>query len=177
MVVPLEEFSKIRNGELKDKKVVATSMFFDPPHPGHVSCLLESKKFGDVLVVIIDGDTRAANKKGKAFMPAVDRADIADAIKGVDYVVIHEDPEAWHCADAIEIVRPDVFTKGGDRDEKNRHDPKSGLKWEADIIEGYGGRIEYGVGKDKVWSSSNYLEEWYLFRKSQENKKEDSEKK
>jgi cytidyltransferase-like protein len=174
MVVPLEEFEKIREEKLKGKKIVATSMFFDPPHPGHVSCILESKKFGDVLVIIIDGDTRAANKKGKAFMPAIDRADIADALKGVDYVVIHEDPDAWHCADAIKIVRPDVFTKGGDRDEKNRNDPKSGLKWEADIIEGYGGRIEYGVGKDKVWSSSNYLEEWYQFRKSQEeNSKEE----
>ena len=171
MVIPLEEFAKFREENLKGKTIVATSTFIDPPHPGHVSCIMESKKFGDVMVVIIDGDSRAVNKKGKAFMPARDRADIADAIKGVDYVVIHEDPEAWHCADAIKIVRPDVFTKGGDRDEKNRQDPNSGLKWEADVIESYGGRIEYGVGRDKEWSSSDYLEEWYQFRKKQEEEK------
>jgi cytidyltransferase-like protein len=168
MVVSLEEFSRLRNRELKDKRIVATSTFFDPPHPGHVSCIMESKKFGDILVVIIDGDTRAVNKKGKPFMPAVDRAYIADSIKGVDYVVIHEDPNAWNCADAIKVVKPDVFTKGGDRNEKDRNDPNSGLKYEADIIESYGGRIEYNVGKPKLWSSSNYLQEWVDFVNSRE---------
>jgi cytidyltransferase-like protein len=168
MVVSLEEFSRLRDKELKDKKIVATSTFFDPPHPGHVSCIMESKKFGDILVVIIDGDTRAVNKKGKPFMPAVDRAQIADAIKGVDYVVIHEDPNAWNCVDAIKVVKPDVFTKGGDRNEKDRNDPNSGLKHEADLIESYGGRIEYNVGKAKVWSSSNYLKDWVDFINSRE---------
>ena len=90
MVIPLEDFPKLREEKLKGKTIVATSTFMDPPHPGHVSCIMESKKFGDILVVIIDGDTRARNKKGKEVMPAVDRADIADAIKGVDYVVIHD---------------------------------------------------------------------------------------
>lgn len=169
MIVPLEDFKKLRETELKDKKIVCTSTFCDPIHPGHVSIILESKKFGDILVVILDGDTRAITKKGKYFMPAVDRAKIVDAIKGVDYVVIHENPTATNCSEAIAIVRPDVFTKGGDRDEKNRNDPNSGLKAEADIIEGYGGRIEYGVGADKEWSSSNYLQEWVDFVNSKKS--------
>ncbi|KUK77529.1 MAG: hypothetical protein XD93_0262 [candidate division WS6 bacterium 34_10] len=168
MVIPLEDFPKIREEKLKDKTIVCTSTFMDPPHPGHTSSIRESKKFGDIMVVIIDGDTRAINKKGKPFMPAVDRAQIADDIKGVDYVVIHEDPDAWHCADAIKIIRPDVFTKGGDRDEDSRNNPKSGLKYEADVIESYGGRIQYNVGKPKKWSSSKYLEEWVDFVNSQE---------
>jgi bifunctional ADP-heptose synthase (sugar kinase/adenylyltransferase) len=107
-------------------------------------------------------------EKGKAFMPAVDRAQIADDIKGVDYVVIHEDPDAWHCADAIKLIKPDVFTKGGDRNLKSRNDPESGLKYEADIIESYGGRIEYNVGKPKKWNSSEYLQDWVDFVNSQE---------
>jgi cytidyltransferase-like protein len=168
MVIPLEEFPKLREEKLKDKTIVCTSMFMDPPHPGHTSSIRESKKFGDVLVVIIDGDSRAVNKKGKAFMPAVDRAQIADDIKGVDYVVIHEDPDAWHCADAIKLIKPDVFTKGGDRNLKSRNDPESGLKYEADIIESYGGRIEYNVGKPKKWNSSEYLQDWVDFVNSQE---------
>jgi glycerol-3-phosphate cytidylyltransferase-like family protein len=56
MVIPLEEFPKLREEKLKDKTIVCTSMFMDPPHPGHTSSIRESKKFGDVLVVIIDGE-------------------------------------------------------------------------------------------------------------------------
>jgi cytidyltransferase-like protein len=163
MIVSLEEIKRLKDTQLKGKKIVCTSGYYDPIHPGHVSIWLESKKFGDVLVVIIDGDSRCINKKGKAFIPAKDRADIVDAIRGVDYVVIHENPNATNCAEVLDIIRPDVFTKGGDRNEKDRNDPNSGLKVEADLIESYGGRIEYGVGKDKVWSSSNYLQEWVDF--------------
>ena len=169
MIINLQDFPKIRKEKLQGKTVVATSGYFDPIHPGHISCILESQKFGDVMVVIIDGDTRAINKKGKPFIPATDRAEIVDAIKGVDYVVIHEDPNATNCAEAIGIIRPDVFAKGGDRNDKDRNDPNSGLKVEADLIESYGGRIEYGVGKDKVWSSSNYLQEWVDFVNSKES--------
>lgn len=163
MIIDLQQFPEIKEKELKGKKIVCTSGYFDPIHPGHISCIQESKKYGDILVVIVDGDTRCINKKGKPFIPAVDRAEIVDAIKGVDYVIVHENPNATNCAEVLDIVRPDVFTKGGDRDDKNRNDPNSGLKVEADLIESYGGRIEYGVGKNKVWSSSNYLQEWVDF--------------
>ncbi|MDD2577821.1 MAG: adenylyltransferase/cytidyltransferase family protein [Candidatus Dojkabacteria bacterium] len=170
MVISADDFKQLKETEFKGKTIVATSGYFDPIHPGHVSCIMDSKKFGDILVVIVDGDSRCINKKGKAFIPAKDRADIVDAIKGVDYVIIHENPNATNCSEVLEIIRPDIFTKGGDRDDKNRHDPNSPLKIEADLIESYGGKIEYGVGRDKVWSSSNYLEEWYQFRKSEEEK-------
>ena len=163
MIIEVNQFPEIREKKLQGKTVVCTSGYFDPIHPGHISCLLESKKFGDVFVVIIDGDSRSINKKGKPFIPAKDRAEIVDAIKGVDYVVIHENPAATNCLEVVEVIRPDVFTKGGDRNDKDRNDPKSGLKVEADFIESYGGHIEYGVGAQKVWSSSNYLQEWVDF--------------
>jgi D-beta-D-heptose 7-phosphate kinase/D-beta-D-heptose 1-phosphate adenosyltransferase len=169
MIINLQDFPKIKEEKHNNQTIVATSGYFDPIHPGHISCILESKKFGDVLVIILDGDTRAINKKGKPFIPAKDRAEIVDAIKGVDYVVIHENPAATNCAEVLEVIRPDVFAKGGDRNDNDRNDPNSGLKIEADLIESYGGRIEYGVGKDKVWSSSNYLQEWVDFINSKEN--------
>ena len=169
MIIEVNQFPEIKEKELQGKKIVCTSGYFDPIHPGHVSCLLESKKFGDILVVIIDGDSRAINKKGKPFIPAKDRAEIVDGIKGVDYVVIHENPAATDCSEVLEVIRPDIFTKGGDRNDKDRNDPKSGLKVEADLIESYGGHIEYGVGADKVWSSSNYLQEWIDFVNTKES--------
>ena len=163
MIVPIDDFPKIREEKFPNKKVVCTSGFFDPMHPGHVSCVMESKKFGDVLVVIIDGDTRAIVKKGKPFIPAVDRAELVDAIKGVDYVVIYEEEGATNCVEAVKLIRPDVFTKGGDRDNGK-------VVPEAEVLAEYGGTVEYGVGKDKVWSSSNYLQEWVDFVNSREAK-------
>lgn len=161
MIIPIEDFPKLRENELKGKRVVATSGFFDPIHPGHASCLVESKKFGDVLVVIVDGDQRAKTKKGKSFMPEIDRARVVDYIKGVDYVVIYNHPTRNDCVEAIELIRPDVFTKGGDRDG-SKNVP------EFDIVEKYGGRVEFNVGDPKMWSSSNYLQEWVDFVSSKE---------
>ncbi|MBP8979056.1 adenylyltransferase/cytidyltransferase family protein [Candidatus Dojkabacteria bacterium] len=161
MIIPLEDFPKLREEKLKGKKIVAASGFFDPIHPGHVSYIMESKKFGDVLVVIVDGDQRAVTKKGKAFMAELDRARIVDGIKGVDYVVIYNHPTKNDCIEAVDIIKPDVFTKGGDR--AAREDIP-----EYDTIEKNGGRIEFNVGDPKYWSSSNYLQEWVDFVNSQQ---------
>ena len=161
MIIPLEDFPKLREENLKGKKIVAASGFFDPIHPGHVSYIMESKKFGDVLVVIVDGDQRAITKKGKAFMAELDRARIVDGIKGVDYVVIYNHPTKNDCIEAVDIIKPDVFTKGGDR--AAREDIP-----EYDTIEKNGGRIEFNVGDPKYWSSSNYLQEWVDFVNSQQ---------
>jgi len=52
-IVSFEDFSKLRP---KLGKVVVTSGGFDPIHPGHISCIIESKKYGDTLAVIVNGD-------------------------------------------------------------------------------------------------------------------------
>jgi cytidyltransferase-like protein len=168
MIIPLENFPKLRENELKGKKIVATCGWFDPIHPGHISCIMDSKKFGDILIVLINGDQMAITKKGKPFMPATDRADIVDCIKGVDYTAIYDHPTEYSMLGGLMIIKPDIFAKGGDRDKKDAEDPNSPLNKEITFIESYGGRVEFGVGKDKQWSSSDYLEDWYQFRKSQE---------
>jgi cytidyltransferase-like protein len=161
MVIPLEDFPKLREEKLKGKTLVATSGFFDPLHPGHASCICDSKDFGDILVVILNGDNQCITKKGKPFMPAVDRANVIDKLRGVDYVVIYDHPTRYDSCEPLKIIRPDVFTKGGDRDTKKRVP-------EVATVEKHGGIVEYNVGDPKMWSSSNYLEEWYQFRKKQE---------
>jgi len=161
MVIPFKEFADIREKQLQRKKIVATSGFFDPMHPGHASVITESKKFGDILVVILNGDQQCVTKKGKPFMPAIDRANVIDKFVGVDYVVMYDHPTRYDSCEPLEIIKPHVFTKGGDRDNAKKVP-------EAEVVEKYGGRVEYNVGDPKMWSSSNYLEEWYQFRKSQE---------
>lgn len=163
MIIPIENFPKLREEKLKGKKIVCTSGFFDPIHPGHISCITESKKFGDILVVIVNGDKQCITKKGKPFIPAKDRAYIVDHLKEVDYVVIYDHPTEYTCAPALDIIKPDIFTKGGDR----VFPPTGDLLTESNIIEKNGGHIEYNVGDPKVWSSSNYLEEWVNFKENQ----------
>lgn len=149
-ILSLSDFTKIRP---KLGKVVMTSGGYDPIHPGHISCIIESKKHGDVLVVIVNGDHFLAAKKGKPFQNLETRSLIVSGIAGVDYVIPFEIKGDTTVNKALEIIKPDVFTKGGDR-----VDEKSIPEWET--CKKYDIKIVTGVGEDKKWSSSWFLNEW-----------------
>lgn len=149
-IISLSDFAKIRP-ELG--KVVMTSGGYDPIHPGHISCIIESKKYGDIVVVIVNGDSFLAAKKGKPFQNLETRSLIVSGIAGVDYVVPFEVKDDPTVNKALEAIRPDVFTKGGDR-----VDAKSIPEWE--VCKKHNIEIISGVGEDKKWSSSWFLNEW-----------------
>jgi D-beta-D-heptose 7-phosphate kinase/D-beta-D-heptose 1-phosphate adenosyltransferase len=149
-IVSLDEFAKLRP---KLGKVVATSGGFDPIHPGHVSCIIKSKKFGGTLVVIVNGDAFLTAKKGRPFQNLETRSLIVSGITGVDYVVPFEIEGDQTVNQALEVIRPDVFAKGGDRVDK-----ASLPEW--DVCKKYNIEIKFGVGEEKKWSSSWFLEDW-----------------
>ena len=149
-IVSLEELSKLRP---KLGKIVATSGGFDPIHPGHISCIIESKELGDTLVVIVNGDHFLAAKKGRPFQNLETRCLIVSGIKGVDYVVPFEIKDDQTVNKALEIIRPHVFTKGGDRLNK-----ASLPEWK--VCKEHNIKTVFGVGEDKKWSSSWFLKEW-----------------
>src|SRR4051812_16238461 len=64
-IVTFQDFEKLRPTL---GTIVCTSGGYDPIHPGHVSCMHDSKQYGDTLVVIVNGDNFLKIKKGKAFM-------------------------------------------------------------------------------------------------------------
>ncbi len=136
--------------------IVCTSGGFDPLHPGHASCLIESRKFGNTLVVVVNGDSFLVEKKGRPFQDLATRCRIVACIRGVDYVVPFEIENDPTVREALRRIRPHVFTKGGDR-----IDVASIPEWE--LCQALGIRIESGVGLAKEWSSSNFLEEWGEF--------------
>ncbi|OVE78959.1 hypothetical protein BVY00_01505 [bacterium G20] len=149
-IVSFEEFEKLRP---KLGKIVATSGGFDPIHPGHISCIIESKKYGDTLVVIVNGDAFLTAKKGRPFQNLKTRCQIVSGIREVDYVIPFEIEGDQTVGKALKALKPDVFTKGGDRvDEKTI--PEWQICKEHDI------KIISGVGEDKLWSSSQFLHEW-----------------
>lgn len=149
-IVTFGEFAKLRP---KLGKVVATSGGFDPIHPGHISCIIESKKYGDILVVIVNGDAFLTAKKGRPFQNLKTRCQIVSGVREVDYVIPFEIKGDQTVNRALEALKPDVFTKGGDR-----VDQASIPEWET--CQKYNIKIVFGVGEDKKWSSSEFLHDW-----------------
>lgn len=154
-IVTLAEFAELRPGL---SKIVAASGGFDPVHPGHLSYLIDSKKHGDVLAVIVNGDWFLSTKKGKPFQNLETRCQIISAVRGVDFVIPFEIENDMSVSKALEVMKPDVFANGGDRKDK-----KSILEWE--VCKKYAILPVFGVGLDKKWSSSWFLKEWSEFFK------------
>lgn len=130
---------------------------FDPVHSGHISYAQSAAQLGDRLIVGVNSDGWLIRKKGRAFMPWSERANIMSNIKGVDEVLEFDDFDG-SARDAILRVRkqyPDahiIFGNGGDRTvtnipEMDINDPNL--------------RFEFGVGgTNKANSSSWILEDW-----------------
>ncbi len=129
---------------------VAISGGFDPIHIGHVRYIRDAASQGVVLVAIVNADSFLVEKKGRAFMPLAERMEILNAIRGVDYVCAWD---GWTVDGALEILRPDVFAKGGDRTG-----PENIPEWET--CQRLGIRILTGVGGGKIQSSSDLLAAW-----------------
>jgi cytidyltransferase-like protein len=153
-IVTFEEFSKLRP---KLGKVVVTSGGYDPIHPGHISCIAESKQYGDTLAVIVNGDAFLTAKKGKPFQNLKTRCEIVSGITNVDFVLPFEIEGDQTVSKALEAIKPDVFTKGGDR-----IDAATIPEWET--CQKLNIEIITGVGEDKLWSSSQFLHEWSQYK-------------
>ncbi len=159
----MEKYAKILDFEEVDEirttlgRIVATSGGFDPIHPGHTSCIIESKQFGDTLAVIVNGDDFLIRKKGKPFMDLKTRCFLISCIREVDIVIPFEIKNDSSVSVALRKLRPSVFTKGGDRTDMSNIP-----EWA--VCQEYGIKVIAGVGLNKAWSSSDLLEKWGEFK-------------
>lgn len=116
MIIPFSDLAKLRE-KYKDKKIVTASGVFDLLHVGHVQYLQILKDYGDITVVIVKPDARIKRHKhaNRPIIPEMDRAEMVDAIKGVDYVVVgSHTPDAPAKIDAMyeeffTQLQPDVY--------------------------------------------------------------------
>jgi len=133
-----------------DIPVYITSGGFDPLHIGHLRCILETADKADldggVVVVVVNGDGFLQRKKGAVFMPEDERCEIIAGIRGVDAVVKWDDGSQTVIG-AIEVLKPNYFTKGGDRAS-----PEDIPEW--DICQEVGCKVLFNVGGKKIQSSS-----------------------
>jgi len=150
-IQPLCVSCNSRKHKIKNERIVVVSMGADPFHIGHLHYINDARKLGDRLIVILNNDNWLIKKKGYAFMPENERAQILMAVKAVDGVIITKHKpgdEDMSIARELEIIKPDIFAKGGDRNISNI--PES----ERKVCEKYKIKMVDGVGGGKVQSSS-----------------------
>jgi cytidyltransferase-like protein len=127
-------------------KIVCISGYFDPVHVGHIEYMKQAKALGDYLVVIVNNDHQASLKKGKAFMPGVERVKVIEAMRMVDKVVLSIDTDRT-VRETLRTIepRPHIFANGGD--QTNQSIP------ETEVCDELGITLVDGLG-DKIQSSS-----------------------
>jgi D-beta-D-heptose 7-phosphate kinase/D-beta-D-heptose 1-phosphate adenosyltransferase len=152
-IISFEEFDQIRNTL---GRIVCTSGGFDPIHPGHATCIVDSKQHGDTLVVVVNGDDFLRKKRGQPFMDLETRCLIISCIRGVDFVIPFEIENDQTVCEALRRIRPHVFTKGGDRTDYTNIP-----EWQ--VCQDLGIEIVPQVGRPKTWNSSDFLRNWGEF--------------
>ena len=109
MIVEVENLSEIRS-QHQDKRIVLTSGTFDLLHVGHLRYLSAVNALGDIVIVMLSGDSRVKNRKGpnRPIISEQDRAQMLDALQAVDYVFI--DP-ASKLSDEVDPVHSEIGTQ------------------------------------------------------------------
>jgi cytidyltransferase-like protein len=104
----------------KIKTLVIASGYFNPLHRGHIEYLKRSKELGDSLIVIINNDMQVGLKGSKPFQDELERKDIIDELKCVNYTLISIDDDR-SVKRSIEFIHKFLkadkylFTNGGDQ--------------------------------------------------------------
>jgi cytidyltransferase-like protein len=125
----------------KKEIVVCASGYFDPIHRGHIEYLELAKRLGDRLIVILNNENQAKQKKGFMFMPIEDKIAILKSIRFVDEVILSIDDDLTQCK-TLAMIKPDIFAKGGDRYATEI--PEAGICNELGIkiIDGLGAKVQ-----------------------------------
>tara|TARA_B100001142_G_C13987660_1_gene521418 strand:+ start:86 stop:580 length:495 start_codon:yes stop_codon:yes gene_type:complete len=110
----IEDLSQIiKEWRLDGNKIVFTNGCFDLIHLGHLEILARSADLGDRLIVGINSDKSIKKIKGKSrpIIQEDSRAKQLAAIEFIDAVILFNEDTPF---DLINILKPDVLTKGGD---------------------------------------------------------------
>ncbi len=130
--------------------IAVVSGGFDPVHSGHIAMINEAAQFGQV-VVLINSDEWLSRKKGKPFMPFLERKNILENFKNVSLVLGFDDSDNT-AIDGLEQVKslyPNstiVFCNGGDRTKENIPEMR---------VEGI--NFKFGIGGEHKANSSSWI--------------------
>ena len=140
------------------KNIIILSGGFDPVHKGHIRMFKEASMNG-MVIAGLNSDDWLIRKKGKFFMPFVERKEILESIKYLDIVKSFNDNDDTAC-NLIEKINNEYsekynifFGNGGDRTNQTTPEIKFCNDNNIDLI--------WGLGGGKIQSSSDLLKNWY----------------
>jgi D-beta-D-heptose 7-phosphate kinase/D-beta-D-heptose 1-phosphate adenosyltransferase len=112
--------------------IVFTNGVFDLLHVGHLRYLQHARDLGGALLIGLNSDRSVRQIKGpdRPITTESERAEVLEALRCVDAVVIFDEPTP---GDLIAAVQPDVLVKGADWAEN--------AIVGRDIVEARGGRV------------------------------------
>jgi rfaE bifunctional protein nucleotidyltransferase chain/domain len=114
-----------RRWQRSGQTVVLTNGCFDLLHVGHARYLAAARSIGHLIVgVNSDDSVRSLKGPSRPIVSALDRAELLASLRSVDLVTIFDDLTAERL---VEEVRPDVYVKGADYDEKSKPLPEAAV--------------------------------------------------
>ena len=142
-----ELIGRLKQDRARGLTIAFANGAFDLLHVGHIRYLEGAKREADRLVVAINSDASVRGLKGptRPILAEADRAELVDALRAVDYVVIFDEPTV---TPLLELLKPDVHCKGTDYTVDTVP--------ERETVRAYGGRIAI-VGDPKDHSTTDLL--------------------
>jgi len=124
------------------RPVIFTNGVFDILHRGHVTYLAQARALGASLVIGLNSDASARGLgKGpdRPLNGEADRACVLAALESVSLVTLFDEPTPLAL---LELVRPDLYVKGGDYDIEALAETRLVRSWGGDaraiaFVEGY----------------------------------------
>lgn len=116
------------------RPVVLTNGVFDILHRGHVTYLARARALGASLVVAVNSDAsvrRLGKGDDRPINTEADRAAVLAALESVALVTIFDEQVPLP---VVEIVRPDVYVKGGDYDMAQIPEAQLARSWGARTV-------------------------------------------
>lgn len=131
-------------------KFIALSGGFDNLHIGHVRMINDASELGRVII-LLNSDEWLIRKKGYFFMPFVERKEVLDGLRNVYLVLPAMDEDSTVCKSIENLAQViSYFGNGGDRVAINTPETEVCNKYSIPVI--------YGLGGNKVQSSTNLAE-------------------
>ncbi len=151
-----DSYNKSQSGPFLYRPIL-TSGFYDPLHEGHIACFEHSVRYGNIWIALVNNNEALIKKKGYYLLDENIRAAVVSNLRYVHYTIIW--PEA-DIAGAIELLKPSVLCKGGDRTPDNLN------KMEEIACRSVGCKVITGVGGINKPNSSSKIIESFLERHS-----------
>lgn len=148
--------------------IVIVSGGFDPVHKGHIELFNDAASWGG-LWLCLNSDAWLTKKKGKPFIEYEERKYILENLKAVKNVISMNDEDGTACDGILTIYKAVqdtlkanalyrlrginiFFANGGDRKTENTP--------EISLCNKLGIKLLWGIGGEKIQSSSALLSGW-----------------